>query len=327
MFKKLRNSHQIPTEKIAKAGAGGIKIVLLLIVAAFLLSNSFYMLSEDKVAVVNTFGKPISVTKAGPHFKIPFIQEVYKMSKEISGMSIGYNEQDESTRSESEMITKDFNFVNIDFYIEYRIIDPVRAYIHKDTSVEILKNLAQSYIRDTVGVYNVDEVITTGKAEIQATVKSKLSERLELEDIGLGIENVTIQDSEPPTAEVNNAFKAVEDAKQSMDTMINEAKKYQSERIPEANASADKARKDADAFYQERISEAEGQVARFNQMYDEYIKYPLITKKRMFYETMEDVLPSLKVIIDGSDGTQMLLPLDQFSTNIQNGGVSNESDQ
>lgn len=109
-------------------------------------------------------------------------------------------------------------------------MDPIKAYIHSDTAIPILKNLAQSYIRDTVGSYSVDEVITTGKSEIQAKVKALLSERLEQEDIGLGINNVTIQDAQPPTDAVNNAFKAVEDAKQGMDTKINEARKYQSER-------------------------------------------------------------------------------------------------
>ena len=145
----------------------------------------------------------------------------------------------------------------------------------------------------------------------------ELSERLEQEDIGLGINNVTIQDAQPPTDAVNNAFKAVEDAKQGMDTKINEARKYQSERLPAANAEADKAARDAEAYRQQRISEAEGQVSRFNDMYQEYAKYPLITKKRMFYETMEDILPGLKVIINGSDGTQTMLPLDSFVSGTQ----------
>lgn len=251
------------------------------------------------------------------------------MSKEIKGMPIGYdpdynaqNHADSENNpitvtSESEMITKDFNFVNVDFYIEYQIVDPIKAYIHSDTAIPILKNLAQSYIRDTVGSYSVDEVITTGKSEIQAKVKSLLSERLEQEDIGLGINNVTIQDAQPPTDAVNNAFKAVEDAKQGMDTKINEARKYQSERLPAANAEADKAARNAEAYRQQRISEAEGQVSRFNDMYQEYAKYPLITKKRMFYETMEDILPGLKVIINGSEGTQTVLPLDSFVTGTQ----------
>ena len=233
----------------------------------------------------------------------------------------GNGEDLTSIPEESEMITKDFNFVNVDFYIEYQIVDPIKAYMNSETAIPILKNLAQSYIRDTVGSYGVDEVITTGKAEIQAKVKALLSERLEQEDIGLGIYNVTIQDAEPPTEEVNNAFKSVEDAKQGMDTKINEARKYQSEQLPAANAKADKATRDAEAYRQERISEAEGQVSRFNDMYEEYAKYPLITKKRMFYETMEELLPGLKVIVNGSDGTQTMLPLDSFVSDSQKGGT------
>lgn len=300
-------------------------VILLLAALAAVASNSYYTLSEDKMAVVTTFGRPTSVMTSGLKFKIPLIQQVHKMTKEIRGMSIGYNpdyDQENHANSEnnpvpvpteSEMITKDFNFVNVDFYIEYQIIDPVKAYINSETYMLILKNLAQSYIRDTVGSYSVDEVITTGKAEIQAKVKLLLSERLEQEDIGIGIYNVTIQDAEPPTEAVNNAFKAVEDAKQGMDTKINEAKKYQSQQLPAANARVDKATRDAEAYRQQRISEAEGQVERFNEMYEEYVKYPLITKKRMFYETMEDMLPSLKVIIDGGDGTQKILPLESFT--------------
>lgn len=310
-----------------KPGAVKRTFLVLLLLAALAVAamNSFYTLSEDKMAVVTTFGRPASVMTSGLKFKIPFIQQVHKMTKEIRGMSIGYNPDYDAQNhansennpvpvpTESEMITKDFNFVNVDFYIEYQIIDPVKAYINSETYMPILKNLAQSYIRDTVGSYSVDEVITTGKSEIQAKVKLLLSERLEQEDIGIGIYNVTIQDAEPPTEAVSNAFKAVEDAKQGMDTKINEAKKYQSQQLPAANARVDKLTREAEAYRQQRISEAEGQVARFNEMYLEYVKYPLITKKRMFYETMEDMLPSLKVIIDGGGGTQTVLPLDSFT--------------
>lgn len=309
-IEKVIPESEIP--KLTKPQKSMVKIAAGVIIGGFLLFNSVYTLKENQVAVLKTFGQPESITTAGIHFKIPFVQNVYKLSSEIRGMQIGYDDNNQSIISESEMITKDFNFVDADFYIEYQIVDPVQAYIHRNTAVAILKNLAQSYIRDTIGVYNVDDVITTGKAEIQATVKSKLAERMESEDIGIAIVNVTIQDAETPTEEVTNAFKAVEDAKQGMETAINNAKKYQSENIPNANANADKLIQDATAYKQQRISEAEGQVARFNEMYAEYIKYPLITKKRMFYETMEDVLPSLKVYINESNGTQTLLPLDSF---------------
>ena len=333
--KKRRGKVDKGEGKIRKSAARIGKIagaVLALLIVAVCALDSFYMINENTYAVVTTFGSPSVEKTAGLHFKLPFIQRVHKITKNIMGMPIGYTVSDDenpdvdetnpqSVTSESEMITKDFNFVNVDFYIEYQVTDPIQAFTHANTYQEIIKNLAQSYIRDTVGTYNVDDVITTGKSEIQAQVKEKLSNRLEAENIGYGIYNVTIQDAQPPTAEVTDAFKAVEDAKQGMDTAINEAKKYQSEQIPTANAKADQLIQDAEAYRQEKISEATGQAARFNDLYEEYSKYPLITKKRMFYEAMEEVLPDLKVIINSSDGTQTLLPLEPFAES-QNGGNS-----
>ncbi len=327
--KKPGRRNQVDGEdnKVRRTAAGIGKaagIIVALGILCICALDSVYMLNENTYAVITTFGSPSVEKTAGLHFKLPFIQRVHKITKNIMGMPIGYTVSDnqdpavdennpQSVVSESEMITRDFNFVNVDFYIEYQVTDPIQAFTHESTYLEIIKNLAQSYIRDTVGTYNVDDVITTGKSEIQTKVKEKLSERLEQENIGYGIYNVTIQDAQPPTEEVTNAFKAVEDAKQGMDTAINEAKKYQSEQIPTANAKADQLLQDAEAYKQEKISEATGQAARFNDLYEEYSKYPLITKKRMFYEAMEEVLPDLKVIINSSDGTQTVLPLDSFT--------------
>ena len=134
----------------------------------------------------------------------------------------------------------------------------------------------------------MDEVITTGKNQIQGEIKDKIMARLEKEDIGLQMVNITIQDAEPPTAEVLAAFKEVETAKQSADTAVNNANKYRSEQIPAAEAEADQILQNAQAQKEARINEAMGQVARFNSMYQEYARYPLITKQRMYYETMEE---------------------------------------
>ena len=206
------------------------------------------------------------------------------------------------------MITSDYNFVNVDFFVEYRVTDPVK-YLYASQDPEfILKTLAQSYIRDTIGIYPVDDVITTGKNQIQGEIKDKIMARLEKEDIGLQLVNITIQDAEPPTAEVLTAFKEVETAKQSADTAVNNANKYRSEQIPAAEAQADQILQNAQAQKEARINEANGQVARFNSMYQEYARYPLITKQRMYYETMEEVLPGLRVIIqDGSGSTLNIL--------------------
>lgn len=166
-----------------------------------------------------------------------------------------------------------------------------------------------------IGSYSVDSVLTTGKNEIQSNIKQMILDKLEDYDIGIALVNITIQDATPPTAEVENAFKEVETAKQGKETALNNANKYRNEQIPNAEAESDRILQEAEAAKQERINEANGQAARFNSMYQEYIKFPDVTKKRMFYETMEDVLPDIKLVIQGSDGTMStMLPLDSFVT-------------
>ncbi len=292
------------------------RVVVAAVLAVFAVitaTQCVYSLEEDEYAVIQTWGSVQVEETPGIKFKIPYIQTVHKVSKASKQFSVGYNlETDESIQKESFMITSDYNFVNVDFYFEYQITDPIQYFYASEEPEVIVKNLAQSYIRDTVGSHGVDEVLTTGKYEIQTEIKEKLQERLEMENIGIQITNAVIQDAEVPTAEVAQAFKNVEDAKQGMETAINNANADKNTRIPAANAEADKIVKNAQAEKEALIAEAEGQVARFNSLYEEYIKFPLITKERMFYETMEEVLPDMNIYItDGS--TQTLLPLEPFA--------------
>ncbi len=294
----------------------GLKIIPLFFLGLFLIFSLFqsvYSLEEDEYAVIQTWGYVRVEETPGIKFKIPYIQNIYKVSKASKQFSVGYNiDTNESIHKESFMITNDYNFVNVDFYFEYQITDPVKYFYASEEPEVIVKNLAQSYIRDTVGSHDVDEVLTTGKYEIQSEIKTLLQERLEMEDIGIQITNAVIQDAEVPTTEVAQAFKNVEDAKQGMETAINNANADANTRIPAANAQADKIVKDAQAEKEALIAEAEGQVARFNSLYEEYIKFPLITKERMFYETMEEVLPNMNIYItDGA--TQTMLPLEPFA--------------
>lgn len=318
MFKKKKEDvvieHVNDPEKKKKAIRTTITVILV-IVAVWLVGSSFYSLKENENAVITTFGVPKVVDEPGIHFMIPIIQEGHRVPKTINGFPIGFDpETDESIDSESFMITRDYNFVNVDFYVEYRVTDPTKYLYASENPVSILKNLTQSYIRDTIGLYDVDSVITTGKSEIQSSIKEKIITRLDQEDIGIQLVNITIQDAEPPTAEVIDAFKNVENAKQGKETSINRANQKRNEDIPAARAVADETIKTAQAQAQERINEANGQTARLNELYNEYQKYPLITKQRMFYETMEDILPDMKVIIEKSNGTtQTMLPLETFS--------------
>ena len=291
---------------------GLIKWAVIIILAAVLVFNSFYTINEQEAAVVTTFGIASASTESGLHFKIPFVQQVTKVDTTIKGFPIGYDAYTNNTiEDESLMITSDFNFVNVDFYVEYRVTDPVKALYASENYEAVLKTIAQSSIRAEIGSYPVDSVITTGKSEIQANIKEKITRHLEQHDIGITLINITIQDAEPPTAEVKEAFMNVESAKQGAETAVNNANKYRNEQIPAAEAEVDKVLKEAESTKEARINEAQGQASRFNEIYNEYKKYPLITKQRMFYEAMEELLPDLKVIIDGSEaGTEKILPIE-----------------
>lgn len=309
--RKKEDIMDVSTKQVVKGGC----IIAALIFVAVLLWKSFYTIKEQEQAVVTTFGVPSTVSEPGLHLKIPFVQEVTKVDTTIKGFAIGYDEKTGVTKeSESLMITGDDNFVNVDFYVEYKVIDPIKALYASSDPVLILKNIAQSCIRAVVGQEDVDVVITTGKTKIQTEIEDRIIAELTKQDIGIQLFNITIQDAEPPTTEVMEAFKAVETAKQAAETAKNNAKKYQNEKIPAMEAQVERILKEAEATKAARINEAEGQAARFNALYEEYIKYPLITKQRMYYEAMEELLPNLKLIIDTSDGSiDKWLPLDSIS--------------
>ncbi|MBR4208115.1 MAG: FtsH protease activity modulator HflK [Lachnospiraceae bacterium] len=302
-------------------------VTLILGIAA----SGIYTVSESEQAVVLTFGKTTGISGPGLHFKIPVIQRAYKVDTTIKGFDVGYTTSNGSgedpqytSTPDSMMITADYNFITVDFYVEYRVTDAEKALFSSENPELILKNIAQNSIRTTIGSYTVDSVLTTGKNEIQSNIYTMISKKLDTYDIGIQLVSISMQDAEPPTTEISEAFKAVETAKQGKETAINNANKYRNEQIPAANADADKIVQDAEAEKQRRINEATGQVARFQSEYEEYKKFPAMTKRRMFYETMEDVLPGMKVVILSKDGdTQTLLPLDSFSDS--NSSVNNTS--
>ena len=293
-----------------------VGIVVVVAVLFLLLTGSFYNVSEQENAVVTMFGKVVRTDTAGLYFKIPLIQQVKKVDITTHGTGVGYTISTEGQNiadpGNGIMITSDLNLLDIDFYLEYRVADPVAYLYNSNNPEEILKNIALSSVRSVVADYTVDEAMTTAKGQIQADVKEDMLRELTEHNIGLTVVNITVQDSEPPTDAIKQAFKAVETAKQGADTAKNNALAYQNEQIPSAEANADKIVQNAEAQKASRIAEAEGQVVRFNEMYEQYKLYPYITQKRMFYETMEDVLPGMKVIItDGS--TQTMLPLEKFN--------------
>ena len=303
----------------------GVFLVLAVVAALLFASLScFYTVDDKQQAVVTTFGKVTDITDAGFHFKLPFgIQKVEKVNVNVyQHIELGYRSGSNDTIvDEASMITGDYNIVNVDFFVEYKISDPVRYLYASDDPTEILRNLIQSQVRNVVGSSTVDSVLTDGKENIQMQVKALVTEILQEYDIGLSLVDVKIQDSEPPTQDVVEAFKAVETAKQQAETVVNDAKAYQNAKLPDAQAQADKLIQNAEYLKQKRINEATEQVAMFNAMYAEYARNPQITRSRMYYEAIQEILPGVRVYIDtaGSGNIDMMLPLESFVPNT-NGG-------
>lgn len=313
---KDRSKSPIDPKKYTGIVVTAIIVLLVLAIA----STCWFTVDEKEQAVIHTFGKVTGTADAGMHFKLPFgIQTVEKVNLNVyQKIEIGYRSNPSPSEyttieNESRMITGDYNIVNIDFFVEYKISDPVKYLYASESPEYILKNLVQSQIRNVVGSSTVDSVLTDGKAEIQSQIKDLIVEVLEEYDIGLILTDVKIQDSEPPTTSVIEAFKAVETAKQGAETAVNQAKAYENSELPKANAEADKLIQNAEYLKQNRINEANKIVAKFNAMYEEYIKNPEITRTRMYYEMITETLPGVKLYIDAADGsTQKLLPLENF---------------
>ncbi len=287
------------------------KIAVIVAVVGFLLVGvftSFYTVDDKQQAVVTTFGQYTNITGAGLHFKLPYgIQEIHKVDVNVyQKIELGYTTMEDGStvtnEDESTMITGDENIVNVDFFVEYKISDPVKYLFSSNNPELILRNLIQSQVRNVVGSSAVDDVLTTGKEDIERQVRELVTEILLEYDIGLTLINVRIQDAEPPTQEVIEAFKAVETAKQQAEAVENQALAYQNAQIPNAEAKVLQIQLDAEYQYTKRLNEAEEAVAMFEAMFAEFEKNPGITRSRMYYEMITKVLPGVEVYINTSDG-------------------------
>ena len=329
-FSNMLTKFPNPQKKKPSFHFPGKTIALVIIALAVLLvaQSCFYTVDDKQQAVVTTFGKVTGVTDAGVHFRLPLgIQQVEKVDVNVyQKIELGYSTKKNGydvDGSESTMITGDYNIVNVDFFIEYKISDPVQ-YLYSSNQPElILRNLIQSQVRNVVGSSTVDAVLTDGKESIQMQVRDLVTEILADYKIGLSLVDVKIQDAEPPTTEVVEAFKAVETAKQKAETVINDAKAYQNAQLPKAQAQADQLVQNAEYLKQKRINEATEQVAMFNARYAEYARDPQITRSRMYYEAISNILPGVKLYINTGSGSnmQMLLPLESLIQNA--GGIDN----
>ena len=320
------NYRWVPNNPPKKKGVDPKKLTNRLTVALVLLviiigaMTCFYTVDDKQQAVLTTFGAVTDITEPGLHFKLPFgIQKVHRVDVNVyQKIELGYRTESNgvtlSLPEESTMITGDYNIVNVDFFVEYKISDPVKYLFSSNEPELILRNLIQSQVRNVVGSSDVDSVLTDGKENIQMQVKELVTEILAQYDIGLTLVDVRIQDSDPPTKAVIEAFKSVETAKQHAEAVVNEARAYRNAQLPSAEAQVDKLMQNAEYQYAKRVNEANEKIALFEAMFAEYQRNPDMTLARMYYEAIIETLPGVKlyIITTGEGDVQMLLPLEDL---------------
>lgn len=300
-----------------------IKRIVIGIVAIFVIAigfSMFYTVQEEEHVAIITFGEFTGEqTEAGLYFKAPYpIQKVVKVPAKLTQkINIGFREDRDGNiivvEEEALMITGDENIVHADAIVEWKI-ENVHNYLYNiGDGISFLRNSATSAIRSVIGSQNLDYAITDGKTEIQALVTEQLKQLQLNYKTGIHIIEVKFQDIEPPSGEVDQAFKNVTNAREEKNTKINNAHKYENEKIPVARGEAQALMEKAGAIKEARIFTAQGDVAKFNAIYEEYKKNPDITESRLILETIEKILPNAKIIItDGNGSTVNYLPLNEL---------------
>jgi modulator of FtsH protease HflK len=285
-------------------------IVVLAIILGISAFTTWYTVDESEQAVILTFGKvEEGISEPGLHFKLPWpIQSVEKLSKETFSLQFGYEEKNGEIQEfpdETKMITGDENIVLADLVVQWKITDPEKYLFNADNPREILYDATSASVRSIIGSSEIDEALTSGKAEIEAEVRDLLSSLIEKYDMGISVLGVKLQDVELPNEEVRKAFTDVTDARETMNTKINEAKKYRNQKLNEAQGEKDALISRAQGEKAARIERARGDVAVFNKLYVEYNSNPDITRQRLILETLEQVLPGSEIYIMNDDGNTL----------------------
>ncbi len=304
--------------------AGAVAILLILWLA---FGGPFYTVGPDEQGIVQTFGKYTSSTSPGFHFKLPWPIQTVKMPKvsEVKRLEIGFRtipntspaKYEDATNSnamlkEAQMLTGDENVVNSSMIVQYKIKDAVAYLFNVKDQEGTLHDLAEAAERQVVGNRPIDDTLTTGKTDIQLEVLDKIQAMADQFGMGITVTAVQLQDVQPPS-QVAAAFKDVATAKEDRDGIINTARGYQNEKIPQARGKAAQLLREAEAYERERVATAEGDAARFLALAEEYRKAPDVTKERLYLETMKAVLPRVKkVIVDDQAGVINLNQLSQF---------------
>ena len=313
----MKKSGDFFRELKKKAPSLGIVIVVLLVIfGAF---GSFYTIAPEELGVVKRFGEVVRTADPGPHFKIPFIEHVLKPKvTKVHRIEVGFETIDPGPparyrplKQEALMLTGDENIVQVEFIVQYKINDPSAFLFNIRNQEKALKDASEASMREVVGKNPIDEVLTEGRFRVQQETKQLLQDTMNSYDSGLSIVAVQLQDVLPP-GEVADAFKDVASAREDREKAEEQAEGYRNDLIPKAKGESEKLVNEAMAFREARINQAKGDTSRFLQVLKEYQKARDVTQKRIYIETMEEVLGRMeKVIVEGAAQKNMMpyLPL------------------
>ena len=304
-----------------KPGAG-LRRLILSIVAGFVILgvwSSYYTVPSDSVAVVQRFGKYVTDVPPGLHFKLPLgidtttIVPVKRQLKQEFGFSTpGAKDPFQTTgsrdaRRETQMVTGDLNAALVEWVVQYRISDPAKFLFEVRGPSATLRYVSESVMREVVGDRTVDEVITIGRQEIETEALTKMQALSTKYAMGISIDQVQLKNINPPKP-VQDSFNEVNQAQQQKEKLINEARREYNKVIPLAEGEKDQRIREADGYRLKRVNEAEGDVARFNALLAEYRKAPEVTRRRIYVETLQEVLPGIRSKIVVDEKTRGILP-------------------
>lgn len=290
-------------------------LVLIIAVAAY---TSFYTVQPEEQAVVKRFGAVYGITDPGLHFKLPFgIDSVQKVAtqrvlKEEFGFRTVASASGRSRYAEQEfldeslMLSGDLNIIQVEWVVQYRIADPIKYLYAMREPVQTLRDLSESVMRRVVGNRIGSEVLTTGRVEIANAAREEVQDAMDRFENGLHVITIELQDVVPP-ARVQPAFNEVNEARQELERMINDANRQVNQQVPRAHGTAERIVSEAEGYAAERVNQALGETARFKSVLAEYRNAPDVTRSRMYIETLRDVLPRLGSVVVIQEG--QVLPL------------------
>ncbi|VAV84586.1 HflK protein [hydrothermal vent metagenome] len=303
-----------------------VGIILIIILGAF------YTIAPEEIGVVKRFGKVVRTTDPGPHLKIPFIEHVLKPQvTKVHRMEVGFETIDpgpparyRSIAKESLMLTGDENIIAVEFIVQFKISDPTAFLFNIRRPGKAIKDASEAAMREVVGKTMISSILTEGRFQVQQETKQLLQRILDSYDSGLSVVAVQLQDVLPPD-QVADAFKDVASAREDRERAVEQAEGYRNDLIPKAKGYAEKIINEAQAYKEAKVNEAKGDTSRFLQVLKEYRKAKDVTQKRIYIETMEEVLSRMdKIIMEGAAAKNVLPYLPLRSERPANKGRTNQ---